>query len=113
MGFSPCSYLEHILFIRSEPGFPTSPLSPAPLMWFSPKENDMQLTEAATPDRKSGGADLSRRAVEGSAVSLSPQRILRLQALYFLGCVAMIKLRILVYVAEGITFFVTRSVFVL
>ena len=28
----------------------------------------MQLTEAATPDRKSGAADLSRRAVEGSAV---------------------------------------------
>jgi hypothetical protein len=28
----------------------------------------MQLTEAATLDRKSGGADLSRRAVEGSAV---------------------------------------------
>ena len=37
MGFSPCSYLEHILFIRSVPGFPTSPLSPAPLMWFSLK----------------------------------------------------------------------------
>jgi hypothetical protein len=33
-----------------------------------PKENHMQLTEAATLDRKSGGADLSRRAVEGSAV---------------------------------------------
>jgi hypothetical protein len=30
----------------------------------------MQLTEAATLDRKSGGADLSRRAVEGSAVPL-------------------------------------------
>jgi hypothetical protein len=28
----------------------------------------MQLTEAATLDRKSGEADLSRRAVEGSAV---------------------------------------------
>ena len=37
MGFSPCSYLEHILFIRSVPGFPTSPLSPVPLMWFSLK----------------------------------------------------------------------------
>jgi hypothetical protein len=33
-----------------------------------PKENHMQLTEAATLDRKSGEADLSRRAVEGSAV---------------------------------------------
>jgi hypothetical protein len=28
----------------------------------------MQLAEAATLDRKSGEADLSRRAVEGSAV---------------------------------------------
>jgi hypothetical protein len=35
MGFSPCSYLEHILFIRSLPGFPTAPLSPVSLMWFS------------------------------------------------------------------------------
>jgi hypothetical protein len=34
----------------------------------SPKENHMLLTEAATLDRKSGEADLSRRAVEGSAV---------------------------------------------
>jgi hypothetical protein len=33
-----------------------------------PKENHTQLTVAATLDRKSGGADLSRRAVEGSAV---------------------------------------------
>jgi hypothetical protein len=33
-----------------------------------PKENHMQSTEAATLDRKSGEADLSRRAVEGSAV---------------------------------------------
>jgi hypothetical protein len=32
-----------------------------------PKENHTQLTEAATLDRKSGEADLSRRAVEGSA----------------------------------------------
>jgi hypothetical protein len=32
-----------------------------------PKENHMQLTEAPTPDRKSGGA-------EGSAVSLNPKR---------------------------------------
>src|SRR5580700_7397691 len=32
------------------------------------KENHMQSTEAATLDRKSGEADLSRRAVEGSAV---------------------------------------------
>jgi len=33
-----------------------------------PKENHMQLAEATSLDRKSGGADLSRRAVEGSAV---------------------------------------------
>jgi hypothetical protein len=33
-----------------------------------PKENHMHLTEAATLDRKSGEADLSRRAVEGSVV---------------------------------------------
>src|SRR5216684_7165107 len=32
------------------------------------KENHMRLTEAATCDRKSGEADLSRLAVEGSAV---------------------------------------------
>ena len=54
--------------IPSVPGFPASQLSPAPLMWFSLKRNHMQLTEAATPDRKSGAADLSRRAVEGSAL---------------------------------------------
>ena len=35
------------------------------------KENHMQSTEATTLDRKSGEADLSRRAVEGSAVRLS------------------------------------------
>src|SRR5450631_81252 len=33
-----------------------------------PKENHIQLAEATSLDRKSGGADLSRRAVEGSAV---------------------------------------------
>jgi len=33
----------------------------------------MQLTEAATLDRKSGEADLSRRAVEGSAVPRTPR----------------------------------------
>jgi hypothetical protein len=38
-----------------------------------PKENHMHLTEAATVDRKSGGADLSRHAVERSAVSLDRQ----------------------------------------
>jgi hypothetical protein len=61
--------------IPSVPGFPTSPLSPATTHVVLPKENHMQLTEAATLDRKSGEADLSRlprlavgRAVEGSAV---------------------------------------------
>ena len=39
-----------------------------------PKENHMLLTEAATLDRKSGEADLSRHAVEGSAVRLHPKR---------------------------------------
>ena len=46
---------------RSEPGFPTSPLSPATSYVVLLKENHMELTEAATLDRKSGGA-------EGSAV---------------------------------------------
>jgi hypothetical protein len=54
--------------IPSVPGFPASPLSPATTYVVLLKENHMQLTEAATLDRKSGGADLSRRAVEGSAV---------------------------------------------
>ena len=54
--------------IPSVPGFPASPLSPATTYVVLPKENHMQLTEAATLDRKSGEADLSRRAVEGSAV---------------------------------------------
>jgi hypothetical protein len=44
------------LFIRSAPGFPTSPLSSATTYVVLPKENHMQLVEAATPDRKSGGA---------------------------------------------------------
>src|ERR1700730_2204154 len=42
-------------------GFPTSQLSPATTYVVLPKENHMQLTEAATLCRKSGGA-------EGSAV---------------------------------------------
>jgi hypothetical protein len=43
-----------------------------------PKENHMRLTEAATLDRKSGEADLSRRAVEGSAVSFHPSDTFKL-----------------------------------
>src|SRR5882757_7136197 len=49
------------VFRRSVPGFPTSPLSPATTHVVLSKENHTQLTEAATLDRKSGGA-------EGSAV---------------------------------------------
>jgi len=48
--------------IPSVPGFPASPLSPATTYVVLSKENHMQLTEAATLDRKSGEA-------EGSAVS--------------------------------------------
>jgi hypothetical protein len=48
--------------IPSGPGFPTSLLSPMTTYVVLPKENHMQLIEAATLDRKSGGA-------EGSAVS--------------------------------------------
>jgi hypothetical protein len=57
-----------LFVIRSEAGFPTSPLSPATTCAVLLKENHMQLIEAAALDRKSGEADLSRRAVEGSAV---------------------------------------------
>jgi hypothetical protein len=67
--------LYRLSLVRSVPGFPTSPLSPATTYVVLPKENHMQLIEAATLDRKSGGADLSRlprravgRAVEGSEV---------------------------------------------
>jgi hypothetical protein len=50
------------------PGFPTSPLSPATTYAVLSKENHMQLTEAATPRRKSGEAD-------GSAVRPSRQQL--------------------------------------
>src|SRR5882757_4807970 len=49
------------VFRRCVPGFPTSPLSPATTHVVLSKENHTQLTEAATLDRKSRGA-------EGSAV---------------------------------------------
>src|SRR5882757_1372773 len=61
--FSDLSPASHhpLLVIPSVPGFPTSPLSPATTHVVLRKENHTQLTEAATLDRKSGGA-------EGSAV---------------------------------------------
>jgi hypothetical protein len=43
--------------IPSVPGFPTSTLSPATTYVVLSKENHMQLTEATTLDRKSGGAE--------------------------------------------------------
>src|SRR5450631_1890304 len=46
-----------LFVIRSVPGFPTSPLSPTATYVVLPKENHMKLTEAATLDRKSGGAE--------------------------------------------------------
>jgi hypothetical protein len=50
-----------LFVIPSEPGFPTSLLSQATTYVVLLKENHMQLTEPASLDRKSGGA-------EGSAV---------------------------------------------
>jgi hypothetical protein len=57
MGFSPCSYLEHILFIRSVPEFPTSPLLTGATYVVLPKENHMQLAEATSLNRKSREAE--------------------------------------------------------
>jgi hypothetical protein len=65
--FSPRTHRPFLFVIPSVPGFPTSPLSPATTYVVLLKENHMQLTEAATLDRKSGGA-------EGSAVRLSQAR---------------------------------------
>jgi hypothetical protein len=67
----PCN--GHLLFvIPSVPGFPASPLSPATTYVVLPKENHMQLTEAATLDRKSGEAEGS--AVRHSCAPLLPAR---------------------------------------
>jgi len=49
-------------------GFPASLLSATTTDVVLSKENHTQLTEVTTLDRTSGEADLSRRAVEGSAV---------------------------------------------
>src|SRR3984885_5835236 len=43
--------------LPSVPGFPTSPLLPATAYVVLPRENHMQLIEAAILDRKSGGAE--------------------------------------------------------
>jgi hypothetical protein len=62
LGNGPPPFNRPLLFvIPSVPGFPTSPLSPTTTYVVLLKENHMQLTEAATLDRKSGRA-------EGSAV---------------------------------------------
>jgi hypothetical protein len=65
----PCN--DPLLFvIPSAPGFPASSLSPATTYVVLPKENHMQLTEAATLDRKSGEAEGS--AVRHSCAPLLP-----------------------------------------
>jgi hypothetical protein len=56
-----CGTVALAFVIPSVPGFPTSPLSAATTYVVLLKENHMQLTEATTLDRKSGGT-------EGSAV---------------------------------------------
>ena len=62
LGNGSLPFSDPLLFvIPSVPGFPASPLSPATTYVVLSKENHMQLTEAATLDRKSGEA-------EGSAV---------------------------------------------
>jgi hypothetical protein len=62
-------YNNPLLFvIPSVPGFSYVTALTSDHLCGSPKENHMHLTEATTLDRKSGEADLSRRAVEGSAV---------------------------------------------
>jgi hypothetical protein len=61
----------------SEPGFPASPLSPATTYVVLPKENHMQLTEAATLDRKSGEAEGSAvpRTSLGNAADYTPTKL--------------------------------------
>src|SRR5450631_1847350 len=75
MGFSPCSYLEHILFIRSVPGFPTSPLSPVPLMWFSLKRTTCSWPKPQVSTGNLGEPrDLQFRGPFVEMFSLSPSR---------------------------------------
>jgi hypothetical protein len=87
---------------RSVPGFPTSPLSPATTYVVLLKENHMQLTEAATLNRKSGGAEGSAvpRASPGNAehytqteLSSRPERtrISCHSALDMATCAALVK----------------------
>jgi hypothetical protein len=71
---SPCD--DPLLFvIGSVPGFPASLLSPANTDVVLSKENHMQLTEAATLDRKSGQGEGS--AVRHSCAPLLPAHNLR------------------------------------
>ena len=58
LGNGPLPFSDPLLFvIPSVPGFPASPLLPATTYVVLSKENHMQLTEAATLDRKSGEAE--------------------------------------------------------
>jgi hypothetical protein len=68
---------------RSVPGFPTSPLSLATTFVVLSKENHMQLTEAATLDRKSGVAEGS--AVRPSALPNPPYQTLTPKSLSATG----------------------------
>src|SRR6202035_2444863 len=58
LGNNPLPFSHPLLsVIPSVPGFPTSPPSPTTTDVVLLKENHMQLTEAATSDRKSGAAE--------------------------------------------------------
>jgi hypothetical protein len=64
LGNGSLPFSDPLLFvIPSVPGFPASPLSPATTYVVLSKENHMQLTEAATLDRKSGEARDLRCAI--------------------------------------------------
>jgi hypothetical protein len=64
---SPRTHHSFLFVIPSVPGFPTSPPFTVTTYVVLPQENHMQLTEAATVDRKSGEAS-------GSAVRPSQSR---------------------------------------
>src|SRR5882757_6075897 len=71
--------------IPSEPGFPTSPLSPATTHVVLSKENHTHLTKAATLDRKSGGAEGSavQRTFRGNVFLRAAQKPLALIGRHF------------------------------